>query len=569
MRGAGATRLRKSRRGGRQKRQRRRKRRRREGTTGTEGTGRVAVRTMRQVAKRVAIVVALAGALAAGNGCVAFNVGRPEIDVHKIPVTETEKTPFKTEVVAVNTKAQVEGNRLSAWLDADVKEEFRQWEHIETTTTTMQKRFSVGLFPGAADLVYRPRGESSKLGMFAKHEVAWLLMGLGILPLVSTIETLVVEPFTGWHNDCDAGWKRVDAQLAAPIADKHYQSHLGLIGIHKSLRTTQTGPVRERPNRDVGVESRRRTVTIGGPYEVELRLNVPREEDEGKTRVVEWGMAEAHRDGDVVEKATVGAGSTMATFTLPEVSAGGLYTATLTFRSLYTGPDAVKGSWQTRTLKQQVWLQEKPRPKPMAPAYVPPRYTPPPVDKNALVDEIVDKLKREAQERKPEGPPYTVEKTMDGTGKTVWRVRMREDQNAFGVDSEVKPKILQELRDDFAGRHPEVPRGEINAWASYTTEKGGRTLVYVGVAESLIPELESLEYNAETHRGTVRMRLRAGPDLRRSKEFVRQNISAIVCDKNVALTAGERPPDGANYLSLDANYSKENGLLTVEFEAEE
>ena len=92
-------------------------------------------------------------------------------------------------------------------------------------------------------------------------------------------------------------------------------------------------------------------------------------------------------------------------------------------------------------------------------------------------------------------------------------------------------------------------------------------MVYRGVAESLIPELDGLSYSAATRRGTVTMKLRPQADLRRSKEFVRANISSIVCDKNVMLTAGERPPDGARYRSLDETFA--NGVLTVEFEAEE
>ena len=49
------------------------------------------------------------------------------------------------------------------------------------------------------------------------------------------------------------------------------------------------------------------------------------------------------------------------------------------------------------------------------------------------------------------------------------------------------------------------------------------------------------------------------------KAWARENIAAVVTDKNVLLTAGERPPEGATFRSLDENFS--DGILTVEFEA--
>lgn len=474
---------------------------------------------------------------------MAFNVGKPETHTHTETVVTRGKTPIKTTVLSVEPKAQAEGNRLNAWLDARLLETFQQFQHEETTTTTRQKRLSAGMFPGAGELVYSPRQTPCGLGTFARHEIAWTLMGCGFIPVCATIGAVMFEPFASWRTDCETGWQRVEHDKNAPKSDVHLYSHLGLLGFHKTVRETRTGPVRDGPDRKAGTKEEVKTVAVEGPYELE------------------WQIAGT----DVSGKTTVGAGRTKATFVLPEADASGRYEVMLTFRSPYAGTgDAIRRAWTTRTLKQQVWLQAKPKPKPVE-TYVPPMQMKQP----QIVERVVEKHYVHEVEKKPEGAPYNVEKAVDGAGRTVWRVAIRHGHlTAFDVDREVKEQILQELRDDFAGRNPDMPRGEINAFATYTTEDGGRTLVYVGQASSLIPALENLSYSAEQRRGTVTMRLAGGgADLRRSKEFVRQNISAIVCDKNVMLTAGERPPDGAKYRSLDENFS--GGVLTVEFEAVE
>ena len=52
-----------------------------------------------------------------------------------------------------------------------------------------------------------------------------------------------------------------------------------------------------------------------------------------------------------------------------------------------------------------------------------------------------------------------------------------------------------------------------------------------------------------------------------TKRWARENISAIVSEKNVVIEAGKAPPKGAKFRSLNENYS--NGVLAVEFETVE
>lgn len=566
---------------------------------------------MAQFATGMGVFVLAGAMMAAGSGCVVVNVGKPEVFTHTETMVTTGKTPIRAEVLSVDAKAEVNGNELRAWLDADVQGEYNINAHEEKAVFTHQKKMAIGFFPGAAEFFYAPTnavkraifenklyGEADLVESGGEFAFVLAMATISIWgSAVATIPSLFVHPFTPWScsQECyqhyhfgsigNTNWTDARAEILARFPDATLKaaniklvrqedirnrmenqfimswdlwSHMGLLGVHKYPVITDVW-VEKTPKRKTGVETKRETKRVPGPYEVELRV----------------------KGTGIAGKTEVRAGGDKATFVLPQVECGGAYEATLTFRSLFQrtqaaqGDDDIRSAWNTKTLTKTVWLQEKPKPKPAEekprPQYdVHVTYTPPPppVDMDALADKIAGKLKGDAQERKAEGAPILEQKTVDGAGRTVWRFRMREGQNAFDEADPLKPKILKELRDDFAGRNPQVPRGEINAWATYTVEDGGRTLVYVGGASSLIPSLESLSYSAETHRGIITMRLSGGTDdLRRVKEFVRQNISAIVCDKNVTLTAGERPPDGAAYRSLDENYA--DGVLAVEFEAEE
>lgn len=228
-----------------------------------------------------------------------------------------------------------------------------------------------------------------------------------------------------------------------------------------------------------------------------------------------------------------------------------------------------------KTWKYDLKLKASPPPPPPPPppvAKIEPKSDPVPSPQVREVVREIHHYHETVVERSPEvaraAREFDVEKTVDDSGRVIWRVRiLDENLNALDADRKVKPQILEDLREEFAERNPEAPRGVINAWATYTTEDRGRTLVYVGAASVIIPALESLSYNAAMRRGIVTMRLVDGANLAKSKQFVRENISAIVCDKNVVLTAGERPPDGAQYKSLDENFA--DGVLTVEFESVE
>ena len=558
---------------------------------------------MERMVKRIVRMAAFAGVLALGGGCVAFNVGSPEVFIHRDTVTDDCEPPHKVELLSMVANARMDGKHLHAWLDADIQKTYWCREHDDTVTVKQQKRLAVGLFPAAAEGLLKPEealdpilagkirdyyrnppkkdialyslntlpGSPKEYHFAAEYAFVQGIFCVGLLGIpqvIGTAKTLLIEPFTDWSLTHDL----YDKAHTEPIVRPHQggggsyvldtsvspklqllqrfsreerqkmgfqtcfdppdgksrvgevASSLGLAGFHKHLAVfveQGTGP--QRRVEKVSQERFR----WRDPYEVTLRIP--------GAGIVQTGCLRERAD--------------QVTFLLPLVENAGQYDATLEFRSLYAGTNDFQKGWSTLTLRQLVWVPGK-NGGPLA------------VQTQGREIHHYHETRVEVERRADPAREFDVEKAGDGT----WRVQvLAESMNALDADKKAKPQILESLRKEFAERNPDVPETEIRAWATYTTADGGRTLVYEGAASSLIPSLESLSYDAATRRGAITMRLANRTGLAKSKQFVRENITAIVCDKNVALTAGERPPDGAQYRSLDENFA--DGVLRVEFEA--
>ena len=77
--------------------------------------------------------------------------------------------------------------------------------------------------------------------------------------------------------------------------------------------------------------------------------------------------------------------------------------------------------------------------------------------------------------------------------------------------------------------------------------------------------IEEWKYDSVSRKGQVRIRAIDGMPTSEAKQWARENISAIVSEKNIVIEAGKVPPEGAKFRSLDESFA--NGILTVEFEA--
>lgn len=224
------------------------------------------------------------------------------------------------------------GTVVDISLDADVVEEYVQRRHVRQITVRRQKRLAVGLFPGAAELVWMPRGALASaqglerreydlqpyycgyyadwnpgLVLYACNQVLGGVFSLGIIPAVTTCESLLVAPFEPWQ--CDSHdfidpehWRRGVKHGGKWVADAstspHVRAladlpeglrreigartcfdvrstgsmpgeHFGLVGFHKYLAVFVE--IAE-PETVLGAEMRRKKAVVPGPFEVELGI---------------------------------------------------------------------------------------------------------------------------------------------------------------------------------------------------------------------------------------------------------------------------------------------------------
>ena len=96
------------------------------------------------------------------------------------------------------------------------------------------------------------------------------------------------------------------------------------------------------------------------------------------------------------------------------------------------------------------------------------------------------------------------------------------------------------------------------------SEKTGPT-TYYGEATACGNCDVSLSYDSGVRKGTLSMKIRNG-NLIGTRELIKQNIEAIVRDKNIRLVGGVNPPPGRYYVLNEI--VKDGNVLEVEFEAE-
>lgn len=554
--------------------------------------------------------------LALESGCVAMNVGRPEVFTHTDEILETSEQPVRTGVDGVQVRLEQRGDRASVRLVADLRDEFRKTRRTETAVVKKQKRLAVGLFPGAAENFLMPDGAlvsgvlMSTAGSTASNPVPHVLydgpdlmtgggayVGAGVFSVVcvpltvitwpfGTLQNLLFEPFASWeckHDFLDtanmktglynegtgryidvsrspklqqlmkfpeAERKRMGIRTCFDLDGARYHSiidimtgnlgHFGIVGIHKYLAVFIDPPARGEPE-DAGTEVRTRQSEVQGPYVVEMAIPAT-------------GYRHAVR---------VGAGGTGAVFALPHAARDGVATARVAIRR-----DAADGAVSVETAEALAKTLGKiysfdvelkaaaPSSSPGAREVAPPPPSP---------------------SRETPAPTMTVEPAAgparsmyeivgirrNAEGRYEVRVKVADRARTFDIGTALEPDVKKMIREDYANRHPGTGIQYVREIVEWETEEEGRVLVYRGWAFSFHPVKWS--YDPATRRGQVRLRISAGMSAEETKRWARENISAIVADKNVAVGAGEAPPPGAVYLSLGE--ALENGVLTVEFEA--
>ena len=520
-----------------------------------------------------------------GTGCVAFNVGREKTFTHVDRHVETASEPSKVEVVSAEAQLKTLGNEVIVSLGADVKEEFEKRVREEAVTVRQRKRLAVGLFPGAAEFMLMPKG-ALRPAIFApvitteftgnpphrlydsdpRNNIGWyagahtiFAFSFGLLHSFATIGSVLVAPSDDWrcggHDFIDPNYvrriagKNGDAKYDASASpklrsllkfspsernqigvntcfysiDKREKagepiiSHLGLVGFHKYLATFVEKPTTTSPT-PCGVETKRRNAEVTGPFIAELSIPVLGHND--------WKRVSTRES--------------RATFALPPVERDLTVETIVSFRK--DGGDYGRGN--AGDITEQAIAKAAGRQW---------RF-----DITMKGRGVVDPAQPEA--------PYRIGDVRRGDdSKYTVRVDVLDQSETFAIHRRVRPDVQRMILEDYAGRNPGVPARDIRHVITMETDKDGKALFYAGWAVAVKPVENGWSYDPNTRRGWVRVRISGGLSADAARRWARENIEAIVADKNVVVTVGEAPPPGAKFRSLGETF--ENGVLKVTFEA--
>lgn len=485
-----------------------------------------------------------ASAVSLCSGCIAVSVGKPETLMETNTVVAASG---KMEVASAKAKFyQYPSGDLYVSLEANVREVLQKT--VMKATVEKRRKMAFGLFPGAAELVYGPCRYTDDgvfgggLGHYCVFQTI-LAIPLGFIHQISgTGYSLFVAPFDGFeciHDGTHGTRAYSDVRLHTGL------THYGLVGFHKYTTYKTTG-VEKILKEDIHDEEFGRMLTnsaavlgqgkgksfsekVQGPYEVELCIpdlgwRECRSVPIGDTHVA-FHLPYAENDCSV---------KAVATFRIPRAAA-------FPDRTRQAIEKAAHGENSCLvSLRTQPRMSQSPAPQILA---AQPVLQPPP---RPLYD--------------------TIRKTDAENGDIEIRVHVNDTSRTFDIDRQIQPQIRQIFRQEFINRNPLVPQAEIREAFSWTTDETGTEMVYVGGAFSLRPEKASgSRYDDASHRGVLKLRVSGNIPESILRQYVRDNISSLVSEKNVALEAGKAPPPGATYRSLGESF--EDGVLTVEFEA--
>jgi len=507
-------------------------------------------------------------AIAAGGGCVAIPVGAPETFSKEVPGAVRDAGDPR--VVSRQPRERVIGRetagRRIAWIGLEgeiVSEQPREqtWRRIGIVK---QRRMAFGVMPGMAEK-FLDGDFSPDEGDWRETSASNYGMGIALGCYAATPWKLLVEPFWGSWECKHHGWTEHAARNGDGVL-KHFTSrerqsmglepadendflagfsHAGVVGFHRHCKYTVMPPAESGKRTPAAPATLRRVRQVQGPYRVALELpacgfaqtlEVPR----GATGV-DFNLEEVRAAGDVARG--------VIRFLPP---AGGV-------EELRNADDrALLAAAGERSFPADIRVK----------AEAPPRWTAPPAPDGpqTVVKEYHHYHETKVVEaRVPETAPWEIETVAAyRSGRAEYRVSIRDAaKKAFEVEREVKPEIERLLRDAFLAAQPGMDAKAVRTYA--LPEFAGRTIRFKGVAFSVQPLTDGWRYDADTGRGSVRLRISEGMSPDEAKRWARENIEAIVKEKNVALEAGKAPPEGAVYRSLGETL--EDGVLTVEFEA--
>ena len=546
-------------------------------------------------------VIAVLAAVLLGTGCVAFNVGKPDVFIHEEAGRETSVPVPGTDREIVDVSAIVEQGEQPALsdfvhvkLNATQRGTFDIRHTKKTYTVRRQRRLAVGFYPGAAEYYLMPEGAlipcnadyafyegdvefGHKPGQYKSDPTdrregfwmgvmsSWVLFPIGI---IETANSLAIAPLRGWDCTHDlvpakggfgtnlVGWHvELTPEIQAlskfssserarmgvqSVAGRHHGGiaagwpfgHLGLFGVHKHLAVFVEEPAVAS---ETVRKTRAETSVANGPCYVELAIPAL----------------------DHVQRERI-SGNVDTSFRIPGVDRDCTVTAFVSFQVDSENPPPPNSLHREVLAKAngRKWsgvLHIKASPN----ATLSPKTQSIGVVTNVVV----------VKPTSP-GPQYRLhdEESFAG-GRAVFRLEILDETPVLELVPKVRSEVEGNVRREFLAANPGADESLVRVVSLERYD--GKIVRFEVRAYALPPEVEPVgyEYSQETRRGTMRFRVaeRARANMAKVKAWARENIAAVVMDKNVVLTSGQRPPEGATFRSLDENFS--DGILTVEFEA--
>lgn len=489
-----------------------------------------------------------------GAGCAAVPVSRTktfefERLVRSIP-EETASRTVSADKVRPVVSVDGAGGKIFVGLAGSGSFRRRIRDSYETFSVETQKRMAFGFFPAFAEDIYRPDRSLRPAGVAQACNAAEVFFGWPF----ATLYSLLAVPFSDDYAHSSHAWEDEGAynghmallaglsqaertRLGMPPRSSggvmlHDPAHLSMLGFFKYTTFVVHPPAPSRTvsrNEDSPFE-----IEAHGPYEVEI--SIPELGYRMRNEVV--------------------AGDVRTEFPVPSVDES----RTVEARVRFLDPAGTFGPFAGDLVSEEqkeLFSRAKGRSFPIKVA-IPP--------KSALARPGETVVVEVSGRPKARSVPFRlVSKTHDGKSRIVYRVRIEDDsRSAFEIDRIVRPDIVEDLRETFQSKHPDLSPDRIHAWADYTVEDG--LLVYAGAAFSILPTgVDGYSWDENARRGRIRIRLGEGTDADAARGWARDCISRIVRDKGIAITVGSEVPENATFQTLDEQI--ENGFLVVDFEA--
>lgn len=536
---------------------------------------------------QTALSLGLAAWALAGAGCVAIPVGRTQVFRHTEERLETEPTPSRTTAGNPRVMLLQRGGTVEVSLTADIVKEHAHRRFVKETTVRRQRRLAFGLFPGAAEIVWMPKGALAStmsvprggynpppdycgyyrdrglgLGAYALAHTRALLLCAGTIQAAYTVESLLLAPFESWkcesHDFADREhWRRGTKRLAGqPLTEADASS---------SPRLRALAELPEDLRRKIGARTCFDVQNAGGVADgVHLGLagfhkyqavsvsvaEAEAGEAEESERRTEKGEMEGPYEVELAipglgysERRVVGRGKTKTTFELPGARHETAIMAQVSMRECLRGGEGPTPELTRQALRGLAGQGNR-------------------------FDVNLPETPGDGDGGHGAGGWEILQIRPTREGKYLVRVHLADSARRAEAAREVAAEVRRRIREDYANRHPSVRVAEVRDWVKWKTDgEDPCVLLFSGWAFSASPLEQGWHWDDNNRRGKVRLMIPDGVPEEQVLQWARQNIASIVADKGVALEVGGTAVSGTAFRIVSERF--ENGILAIEFEAVE